>query len=91
MKLSKTQQIGSIEYCVYCGNKAKEEVKWDDYEQYTSYYCDCEGGKISQEAMILIGKADAIAIKNINKLDKLKYDEEVRNLKYKYGIDTMKK
>jgi len=46
-KESKTVQIGINYYCVYCGNKTKENSEyWGDNEFTYHHYCDsCELGK----------------------------------------------
>lgn len=86
MKESKTKLIGGNYYCAYCGNEALKDSEWDEYTLYTTEYCTCEGAQLFMEAQELLKKAEKF--KDKKKLDRLKYNAEVNELKYKYGINN---
>lgn len=84
---TKTIQIGVNRYCVYCGEIAKEKIDFDEYYKYTYYFCNCEGAKLEIEKQKIEDKLKEYEKIGNKKLNKLKYEEELKWLKYKYQIE----
>ena len=89
-KQSKTEYIGYEYYCVYCGEQAKKDETYEEYDKFVTYYCDCEGAKIEMEAKEDYDKKMSTIKykKNISNLFiKLRYNEELKQLRVKYQFD----
>lgn len=89
LKETQTVRIGGVVHCVYCGSKANEDVDWDEYTKYTSHYCNCDMAidelAYQKELMKLQSKYRHIK-PNEDIVNKLKFDHEVDQLKYKFNI-----
>lgn len=88
-KESKTVNIGYIQYCVYCGEEAKQDESWEEYDCYKTHYCDCEGAQAAMKAKEDYDKAMSKVKyrKDIDKhLNKLEYQYELRQLKGKFNM-----
>lgn len=46
---TKTEKIGSTQYCIYCGEKAIIQTEWDEYKSYDHYHCKCEIANLENE------------------------------------------
>jgi hypothetical protein len=86
-KETPTTHIGYVEYCKFCGEPAKEDVTYEEYERSTSWYCDCEGATQWTKATEDYNKALSKVTykKNIDKhFRTLEYQHEIKQVKYKY-------
>jgi len=91
-KETKTEIIGCEHYCSYCGEHAKRDETWDEYDQTITYYCDCDGAKIATKAKEEYNKLMSTIKyrKNIGKhFAKLQYQYELQQLKNKYQNDDI--
>lgn len=84
---TKTIQIGENRYCAYCGEVAEEKIEFDEYHKYTYYFCNCEGAKLEIEKQKIEDRLKEYEKMASKKLNKLKYEAELKLLKYKYGIE----
>ena len=78
------ETIGCQRHCSYCGEVMKEDYDYEEYERITTTFCNCEGANLEVEANKILAKAKAKI--NHKKLNKLKFDVEVQQLKNRYGI-----
>jgi predicted YcjX-like family ATPase len=67
-------------YCVYCGEVVPELVEWDEYTKYSFYNCTCEKALIEIECKQKMPQADRKIV------NRLRYEDELRQLKDKYGM-----
>lgn len=81
-----TLTIEDVYYCLYCGEKAKHKSEVDNKEVYGFYYCDCEGAQLNLERRKIEKRQDELKQQARPKIKKLKYLEELGELKKKYGI-----
>ena len=77
-------------YCVYCGTEAINEWEFSDRERYDYYHCYCDGAKAEKEFNLKLEelKKEYTPRMKENKeaINKLKFDNELINLKNKYNI-----
>jgi hypothetical protein len=88
---TKIIDIGSEKYCVYCGEKAKNDYEYaDHYYRCDYYFCDCDGAKAEKKLNDKIEKLkreyESQMQENVSKINELKYQYEVQKLKHKYNI-----
>ena len=62
----------------------KTDYTYEEYERMDTTFCDCEGANLEVEANKIMEKANAKI--NTKKLDKIKFEYELQQLKHKYGI-----
>jgi hypothetical protein len=89
-KETPTTRIGYIEYCNFCGEAAKEDQTWDEYEKTTTWYCDCESAgqwtKATEDYKKALSKISYK--KNLSKhFRTLEYQNELTHLKSRYRND----
>lgn len=83
---TKTVLISSKRYCVYCGKESNKIEGIEDYEWYYVHYCDCEGAKFEIEVKAMQEKMNSLEKGTNPILNRLRYNEELDQLKRKYYI-----
>lgn len=43
--------IKNVQFCSYCGEKSKVNTVYDHRDEYSYYYCDCEGARLENELL----------------------------------------
>lgn len=81
---TKTEWISGKHYCSFCGNEAKYECDYAEYTRYDYYLCKCKASKLYNKIRKL--EQQLISLTNKEKINKLRYEEAQRQLKYKFGI-----
>ena len=77
-----TEYIGGKRYCSYCAKEAKYDYDYDEYDKIDYYWCECEGANLWHDIEILNRKLQGFV--NEKELQRLRYNEELKKLKYKF-------
>ena len=84
---TKTENIGGINYCIYCGEKAKQDFEFDHYDRCDYNFCDCDGANAEREKEEELERLNSKYAKRMiaakDKLNDLNYEWELKKLKNK--------